>query len=291
MKKLLFSGLFLILFVSCQNQERYSQTSSEVEKAKAIIKDYDAKNYESLVSHFADTANVFFNSTASFKASQLPVFHSNDDENFSSRGFVQEGQEYEMVVTDEGKKWVNFWGNWQGTLAANNKQIRIPVHLTIQFIDGKAVTEYGYWDNTPIVAALQEIEANQNNKQTIQAAYDNFAKGDVPAFLALLDPNIEWNEAENFIYASEKPYIGADAIVKGVFEPIGTEWEYWKISNLQLNELTNGMVLATGRYQAKNKKSGKNLDAQMAHIWTLKNGKVTKFQQYTDTKQASEVIN
>jgi ketosteroid isomerase-like protein len=176
-------------------------------------------------------------------------------------------------------------------LAANNKQITIPVHLTIQFIDGKAVTEYGYWDNAPIVAALQEIEANQHNKQTVQAAYDNFAKGDVPAVLALLDPKAEWNEAENFIYASEKPYIGADAIVKGVFEPIGADWEYWKISDLQLNELTNGMVLATGRYQAKNKKTGKDLNAQVAHVWTLKNGKITKFQQYTDTKQAAEVVN
>jgi ketosteroid isomerase-like protein len=49
-------------------------------------------------------------------------------------------------------------------------------------------------------------------------------------------------------------------------------------------------VLATGRYKAKHKKTGKKLNAQMAHVWTLKNGKVTKFQQYTDTKQASEVI-
>jgi len=58
-----------------------------------------------------------------------------------------------------------------------------------------------------------------------------------------------------------------------------------------LNEMTNGMVLGTGRYQAKNKKSGKILNAQVAHLWTLKNGKVTKFQQYTDTKQVAEAIN
>jgi len=291
MKKLLFTGLLLVLFAACQNEQRYSQTSPEVEMAKSIIKDYDAKNYESLVSHYADTANVFLNSITSFKASQLPDFHHKDDANFSSRGFIEEGQEYEMVLTDKGKTWVNFWGHWQGTLAANNKQIVIPVHLTIQFIDGKAVTEYGYWDNAPILSALQEIEANYDNKELIQTAYDNFAKGDVPSFLALLHEKVEWNEAENFIYASEKPYIGADAIVKGVFEPLGAEWEYWKITDLQLNEMTNGMVLATGRYQAKNKKSGKILNAQVAHLWTVKNGKVTKFQQYTDTKQAAEAIN
>jgi hypothetical protein len=37
--------------------------------------------------------------------------------------------------------------------------LEIPVHLTAQFIDGKIVREYGYWDNAPIVLAIQEIEA------------------------------------------------------------------------------------------------------------------------------------
>jgi hypothetical protein len=38
MKKLLFTGLFLVLFTACQNEQRYAQTSPEVEMAKAIIK-------------------------------------------------------------------------------------------------------------------------------------------------------------------------------------------------------------------------------------------------------------
>lgn len=160
MKKLFITGLLLVLFIACQNQQRYTQTSPEIETTKTIIKDYNAKNYEALVSHFADTANVFLNSTTSFKASQLPEFHNKDDANFSSRRFIEEGQEYEMIVTDKSKTWVNFWGYWQGTLVANNIQIIIPIHLTLQFIDGKAVTEYGYWDNAPILLALQEIEAN-----------------------------------------------------------------------------------------------------------------------------------
>ncbi|HSQ46585.1 MAG TPA: hypothetical protein VLM44_06650, partial [Lutibacter sp.] len=83
----------------------------------------------------------------------------NNETVFSSRGFVEKGQEYEMATTDEGNTWVNFWGVWKGTLAANNKVIEIPVHLTAQFIDGKIVREYGYWDNAPIVLAIQEIEA------------------------------------------------------------------------------------------------------------------------------------
>ncbi len=109
-------------------------------------------------------------------------------------------------------------------------------------------------------------------------------------FLDVLDPNVEWNEAENFIYADGSPYIGPDSFVKGVLERIGADWEYWKIADLQLTDMSNNMVLGTGRYQAKNKKNGKLINAQVAHVWTLRNGKVVIFQQYTDTKQVAEAI-
>lgn len=160
MKNLFLVGLAIVLFTSCNTKpERYTQQSPEIENYKAGIKDYTEKNWESLVSHYADTANVFFNTTIPMRASKIPEFHQNNETVFSSRGFVKEGQEYEMAITDEGKTWVNFWGVWKGTLAANNKVIEIPVHLTAQFIDGKIVREYGYWDNAPIVLAIQEIEA------------------------------------------------------------------------------------------------------------------------------------
>ena len=61
--------------------------------------------------------------------------------------------------------------------------------------------------------------------------------------------------------------------------------ESWSIS---VNPVGASQVLATGRYKAKNKASGKELDAQFAHLWTIAEGKATHFQQYTDTKQAAE---
>jgi len=145
MKKLLFGVVLCVLISACETQQRYTQTSSEIETVKAIIKDYNAKNYESVVSHFADTANVYFNSSTSFKAGKLPDYHNGTDSNFSARGFIEKGQEYEMVVTDKGATWVNFWGAWEGTFAANGKKTALQIHLTLQFIDGKVVTEYGYW--------------------------------------------------------------------------------------------------------------------------------------------------
>jgi len=169
MKNLFLLGLAIVLFTSCNTKpERYTQQSPEIETYKAGIKDYTDKNWESLVSHYADTANVFFNSNIPMRANKIPAFHQNNETVFSSRGFMEKGQEYEMVVADDGKTWVNFWGTWKGTLSANAKELEIPVHLTAQFIDGKIVREYGYWDNAPIVLAIQEIEAAKMPEEAME---------------------------------------------------------------------------------------------------------------------------
>jgi ketosteroid isomerase-like protein len=37
------------------------------------------------------------------------------------------------------------------------------------------------------------------------------------------------------------------------------------------------------------KQTGKELDAQVCHLWTIRGGKVTSFQQYVDTAQLQDV--
>jgi len=137
---------------------------------------------------------------------------------------------------------------------------------------------------------LAQPSATKSNAAIIQGAYGSFAKADIPAVLSIMDPKVEWNEAENMIYGNNKPFIGPDAVVSEVFMKIGAEWDNFTLANLQVTNMDNNMVLATGRYQAKYKKNGAALDAQFAHLWTFKDGKVIRFQQYTDTKQFSELI-
>ncbi|MCI0391826.1 MAG: nuclear transport factor 2 family protein [Acidobacteria bacterium] len=47
-------------------------------------------------------------------------------------------------------------------------------------------------------------------------------------------------------------------------------------------------VVVLGFYDGVRKANGKRFQAQMAHIWTLANGKAVKFQQYVDTYQLAE---
>ena len=44
--------------------------------------------------------------------------------------------------------------------------------------------------------------------------------------MAMMDPRIEWQEAEGHPYAlSGKPWVGPDAVLNNLFMRLGTEWE------------------------------------------------------------------
>ncbi len=137
---------------------------------------------------------------------------------------------------------------------------------------------------------LIAFSQQSTNVDIVSKMYNDVATGDIPSFLGAFDENIEWNEAENFPYADGNPYIGPDAVVKGVFERLGAEWEYFNVVDLHVYDMADNMVLATGRYDAKHKTSGKEISAQCAHLWTLKDNKAVKFQQYTDTKKVNEAM-
>ena len=130
---------------------------------------------------------------------------------------------------------------------------------------------------------------SQENVDLVRGMYESFAAGDVPAVLESFDPEIVWNEAENFPYADGNPYVGPEAVVEGVFARLGSEWEYWNLEIAEILDAGNRAV-AMGRYRAKNKQTGKVLNAQFAHVWTIVDGKAKQFQQYADTAQTLAAV-
>ncbi|HEY1607388.1 MAG TPA: nuclear transport factor 2 family protein [Allosphingosinicella sp.] len=126
------------------------------------------------------------------------------------------------------------------------------------------------------------------NVALVRSIYDAFAAGDIPGVLGRMAPDMEWNEAENFPYADGNPYVGADAIVSGVFMRLGGEWDGFAAVPDEFLD-AGDTVIALGRYRGVCKATGKPLDAQTCHVWRLKDGKATRFQQYTDTLQAARV--
>lgn len=130
---------------------------------------------------------------------------------------------------------------------------------------------------------------SQSNRETIENVYAAFARGDGPTVIAAMDPAIVWNEAENFPYADRNPYIGPDAVAEGIFFRLATEWNAFQAIPAEFLD-AGDTVVVTGRYRATYKATNVVLDSQFAHFWRLRDGKITAFQQYTDTEQAARAV-
>jgi ketosteroid isomerase-like protein len=118
----------------------------------------------------------------------------------------------------------------------------------------------------------------------VRGLYAAFGKGDVPAVLAAFDAGIEWNEAESFRYADRNPYRGPQAVAEGVFQRIASDIEGLAVVPESFID-AGDTVVVEGRYKGTMKATGTPVNAQFAHVWRFRAGKVFRFQQYTDTAQ------
>jgi ketosteroid isomerase-like protein len=125
------------------------------------------------------------------------------------------------------------------------------------------------------------------NKQIIENGYKCFATGDIPGLLETFDENIEWKEAEGFPYGGT--YTGVNAIVENVFMKLGSEWEGFSAVPDEILD-AGDKIVALGNYSGKFNASGKSMKVPFAHVWTLRDGKIVKFVQYTDTLKVAEAL-
>jgi len=192
MKKLIIIGIVTILFVACQSKapERFSTSGPEIDLVKQMVQDYEAGDWETWITHFADTAKIHHNTWEDISATPAEI-RDNFKTNLSllsSYEFEDSPIYYEKVITDDGKTWVNFWGNWKGVFAANGKEISFPVHLSLNVEDGKVQEEFGMYNMTDFV-----MESNAQNNMS----------ADEKVIQSTINKVVEaWNNNDKALFAS-----------------------------------------------------------------------------------------
>jgi ketosteroid isomerase-like protein len=128
------------------------------------------------------------------------------------------------------------------------------------------------------------------NVQILKDVYAAAERDDIPSVIAAFDANIEWREAEGHPYQPDgKPWFGADTVRQNLFTNLESEWDGFTVSPHTFHDAGDTVVVEC-RYSGVHNVTGKSLDAQACHVWTLSNGKVTRFQQYVDTAQLFDVM-
>ena len=121
----------------------------------------------------------------------------------------------------------------------------------------------------------------QDNIAIIRRMYKAFGEGDVKTILDSVDPNADWiNYGPGTI-----PYTGTrkgHAQVLEFFQAIDSSTTGGKVTPSTF-VAQGDMVVSTGRYTAVVRGSGAQIDSPVAHVFTVRNGKVVRWEGYSDT--------
>ena len=127
-----------------------------------------------------------------------------------------------------------------------------------------------------------------NPLDVVQDFYAALGRGDVAAVLGLLDPKVEWTEAERFPYYSGT-WHGPQAVLDNLLKRLGQDWDdFTAKANDFLVE--GSRAVAFGVYRGTYKRTGRSMTAPFAHVWTVRDGKVINFLMYTDTAKVLEAL-
>lgn len=120
------------------------------------------------------------------------------------------------------------------------------------------------------------------NADHIRSLYGAFARGDVAFILANLDPSIEWISNAD---GKQVPWGGRRGGVAGAaafFQALADNLDF-EVFEPRLFLDSGEAVTVLGRTRAKMKRGGGVFDCEWAHIFAIRNGKISRFQEFYDT--------
>ncbi|HEY7054981.1 MAG TPA: nuclear transport factor 2 family protein [Vicinamibacterales bacterium] len=122
-----------------------------------------------------------------------------------------------------------------------------------------------------------------DNTRVVQAAYAAFGRGDIPTLLGYMTDDIQWRPVLGT--ARHVPFSGerrGKASVAEFFKIVGESEDFEQFEPREFVAQGN-TVVALGHYRAVTKATGKRFDADFAMVFTLRDGKVASFREFTDS--------
>jgi hypothetical protein len=121
------------------------------------------------------------------------------------------------------------------------------------------------------------------NTKLVQDAYAAFGRGDIAALLGSFSDDIQWRPVTGA--GKHVPFAGEQRGKAGVAEFFRrvADSEDFQVFEPREFVAQGDRVVALGHYRAKVKATGRVFDSDFVMAFTLKNGKVTHFQEFLDS--------
>lgn len=121
----------------------------------------------------------------------------------------------------------------------------------------------------------------EENTEIVKRAYAAFKNGDIDALMRTYADDVSWE-----IYGpSTVPTAGTRKGLAGVREFFGVLDSAMTAQSFEPREYVaqGDQVVVLGSYSWKVKSTGRTFSSNWAHVATLKDGKIVRFREYTDT--------
>lgn len=119
-----------------------------------------------------------------------------------------------------------------------------------------------------------------NSVETVRRFYEAFASGDKAALRAILAPDVEWIQCAGFPGGGRRT--GIDEVFEKVFSGNRTLWRGFRADVQEVLDAGTSAV-ALGEYSGIHSVSGRDMRAVFAHVYDLRDGRIVRFRQITDT--------
>ncbi len=124
---------------------------------------------------------------------------------------------------------------------------------------------------------------SRENVEVVRGVIDGWLRGD-PATLELISDDVVYVSPPTM--PDGRTYHGHEGVLQWVVD-WGQEWTDYELDVLRYRDLGD-RVVTVERNRATGKRSGVGVDMQTVSLWTLRDGKVVRWQGYATEEEALE---
>jgi ketosteroid isomerase-like protein len=123
---------------------------------------------------------------------------------------------------------------------------------------------------------------SQQNVETVRQGYEAFNRGDLDWLVAHLDPEIVWEEAPEV--PGSRSYRGLRE-VRGYLQSFAQQWEEIRFEPERILD-AGEQVMALVQMVARGSASGAEVDARLAHLYEMREGRGIRVRTFFDRAKA-----
>jgi ketosteroid isomerase-like protein len=129
------------------------------------------------------------------------------------------------------------------------------------------------------------LQTDSDTKALVSGGYASFAAGDITDVLSRFAPDVIWSIPGPQAVAGD--YRGPEGAAS-FFGKLMEVYSRLEVRPQEILELDDDRVLALGQHDGQG--AGGSFKVGFAHVWQVRDGKVTSFVEYTDTEALGRAI-